>query len=267
MRKVKVAAVQMDVLLGDVEANLKKFRMMLARCAEQQVDFVVLPEMWLTGYSFRNLQALAKEHTPAALAETAELAKEYGINIVAGSFPEADGDHVFNTAYIFGRDGNLTEKYRKIHLFSYTGEERFIAGGDQLPHLITSADGAYGVTICYDIRFPEVFRPLGIQGAEIIFVPAQLPHPRLNHWRILLLARAIENQSFVVGCNRVGHVKKLAYFGHSMIIDPWGEVLAEGEEEEMILTAELDLDQVAEVREKMTVYQDRAPSVYNSFKE
>ena len=267
MRKVKVAAVQMDVLLGDVQANLSKCQAMLERCAENKADFAVLPEMWLTGYSFRNLLDLAREHTPAALENMSTLAKKYGMNIMAGSFPEADGDHVYNTAYVFDRNGAIAEKYRKIHLFSYTGEERFIAGGDALPRLIHSDDGAYGVTICYDIRFPEVFRPLGIQGAEMIFVPAQLPHPRLNHWRILLLARAIENQAFVIGCNRVGHVKKLSYFGHSMIIDPWGEVLAEGNEEEDLLMSELDLDQVAEVREKMTVYQDRTPSIYNRFKE
>ncbi len=267
MRKCRVAAAQMDVALGDVEANLKKVREMILRCAQEEVDYAVLPEMWLTGYDFKNLPALAKEHSAKALEEIASLAKDNDLNIMAGSLPELDGEDVYNTAYMFNRKGDLETTYRKIHLFSFTGEERFIAGGDKLPDLVKSKDSHYGVTICYDVRFPEIYRPLGIQGAEIIFVPAQLPHPRLNHWRILLQARAIENQAFVVGCNRVGKFKKLEYFGHSMLIDPWGEILAEGEEEEGLIMADFDLDQAVKVREKMTVYQDRVPQIYHLFKE
>ncbi len=267
MRKVKAACIQMDVKLGEVEANMNAARSMIQQSADQGADFAVLPEMWLTGYSFRNLPELAGQYTQEALNEIAEIAQRLNIHIIGGSFPELEGERVYNTAYAFDRSGRMTEKYRKIHLFSYTGEERWIGAGDKLPDRISTQEGSYGITICYDIRFPEIFRPLGVQGAEMIFVPAQLPHPRLNHWRVLLQARAIENQSFIIGCNRVGTVKKLEYFGHSMIIDPWGEILAEGDETEGIVMAELDLDLVADVREKMTVYRDRVPSIYQTFRE
>jgi len=267
MEKKRVAAVQMDVKHGDPEANLKHALEMLEKCAAMKADFAVLPEMWLTGYAFRELKELAGRATAPALDILREAARRSRLTVVAGSFPELAGDKVYNTAYVIDPAGEILDKYRKIHLFSYSGEERFLAGGDGLPSLLATDGVKYGTTICYDIRFPEVFRPLAVWGAQIIFVPAQLPHPRLNHWRILLQARAIENQTFVVGCNRVGTIKHLEYFGHSMLIDPWGEILAEGQEEEAIITADLDLDLVAATREKMTVFQDRVPAVYRTFGE
>jgi predicted amidohydrolase len=253
--------------LGDIEKNIEQCQTMLSRCHDLGADFAVLPEMWLTGYAFRNLKDLASAHTADTVALVGELAKTYRMNIAAGSFPELENGKIYNSAYVFDRTGDVTERYRKIHLFSYTGEERFMAGGGALPNLVESEDGKYGVTVCYDIRFPEIYRPLGVQGAEMIFVPAQLPHPRLHHWRILLQARAIENQAYVIGCNRVGQVKHLSYFGHSMIIDPWGEVLAEGDEQEAIVWADIDLTTATTIRETMTVFKDRVPPVYQTFRE
>jgi omega-amidase len=267
MQQRRVAAVQMDVKHGDPDANFKHALEMLDECSARKADFAILPEMWLTGYAFRELREFGQRARASALDILRTTARRCRMTIVAGSLPETDGDKVYNTAYVIDLRGEILEKYRKIHLFSYSGEERFLAGGESLPPLLETDGVKYGATICYDIRFPEVFRPLAVRGAQIVFVPAQLPHPRLNHWRVLLQSRAIENQTFVVGCNRVGKVKHLEYFGHSMLIDPWGEILAEGGEEEAVITADFDLGQVAATREKMTVFQDRMPAVYRTFGE
>ncbi len=267
MATVRTAMVQMDVVHGDTERNLAVALANLEKCADRGAEIVALPEMWLTGYAFRDLVNLAATAVPGAIEQLREAARRFKLTIVAGSMPELAPEKVYNTAYVIDPAGQVLDTYRKIHLFSYSGEERFIAGGDRLPPMLTTGDTKYGVTICYDIRFPEVFRPLAVQGAQIIFVPAQLPHPRLNHWRILLQARAVENQTFIVGCNRVGRVKQLEYFGHSMVVDPWGEILAEGGEDEAILVADLDLSQVEATREKMTVFADRAPAIYRTFAE
>jgi predicted amidohydrolase len=119
-----------------------------------------------------------------------------------------------------------------------------------------------GLTICYDLRFPELFRRYALAGAKLIFVPAEWPHPRLMHWQTLLRARAIENQLFVVACNRVGVVGKTHFCGHSAVIDPWGETIVEGDESEMLLTAEIDLGLVDDVRQRIPIFADRRPEIY-----
>jgi omega-amidase len=119
-----------------------------------------------------------------------------------------------------------------------------------------------GASICYDIRFPEQARTLSLLGAKILFVAAEWPHPRLHHWRTLLMARAIENQMYVVACNRVGNTAIDSFFGHSMIIDPWGEIIAEGGEREEIVTARIDLTLVDHVRNRIPVFEDRRPELY-----
>jgi predicted amidohydrolase len=141
-------------------------------------------------------------------------------------------------------------------------EEKFLTSGDQIGSLDIEGIPA-GVMICYDIRFPELARTLALAGAQILFVPAEWPHPRLHHWRTLLMARAIENQMFVVACNRVGISGKTEFFGHSMIIDPWGEIIAEGGEQEEIISASLQMSDVKQVRNKIPVFDDRRPEIYS----
>ncbi|MGH7792749.1 MAG: nitrilase-related carbon-nitrogen hydrolase, partial [Thermodesulfobacteriota bacterium] len=146
-------------------------------------------------------------------------------------------------------------------LFSMAGENTYFkSGGERL--VVDTPLGKLGVIICYDLRFPELARGLALNGAEMLVVPAQWPKARLNHWRTLAIARAIENQSFVIACNRTGRDTKEEYPGHSLIIDPWGDVLAEGEEEEGFIIAEIDLERVNVVRRTMRCFDDRRPEVY-----
>jgi predicted amidohydrolase len=158
-------------------------------------------------------------------------------------------------------NGRLAGVYRKIHLFSLLGEDRVFSAGDRWLAADTSI-GKIGVIICYDLRFPELSRRLAVEGAQILCIPAQWPKPRDEHWRTLLLARAIENQFFVVASNTCGMIGKLDFFGTSMIIGPRGEVLAEAGEQETEITASLDMRDMADWRAQIPCLRDRRPELY-----
>jgi len=257
-RLLKVAAIQFNVIIGDVDANLAYARGALGRVAAQGCGLAVLPEMWSTGYSYRNLNDLARR-TPEVVEELRRLSQKYGM-VIVGSLPEPHVDKVCNTAYLLDQ-GTLVGKYRKIHLFSMMGEDRSLHGGDSWLMVETSV-GRLGVFICYDLRFPELARRLAVEGADILVVPSEWPKPRQEHWRTLLKARAIENQLFVVAANCCGVQGKLDFFGESMIIDPKGEVLAAGGYENTELIATLDFAIMESWRLQIPCLLDRKPDCY-----
>lgn len=257
-RTVKAAALQFTIALGEVEPNLSHVRGELARLATEGVGLVVLPEMWATGFAYRQLNELARR-TEGLVEELGALSRQYGM-VVVGSLPEPHEDKVYNTAYVLDR-GALAGKYRKLHLFSLMQEDRSFDAGDTWLVTDTSV-GRVGVFICYDLRFPELARRLALEGAEILVVPGEWPKPRQEHWRTLLRARAIENQLFVVAANCCGPVGKLDFFGMSMVIDPKGEVLAEGGYEPAAISASLDFAAMAAWREQIPCFRDRRPRCY-----
>jgi omega-amidase len=187
--------------------------------------------------------------------------RKYGVMVVAGSIAEKRSEGVTNTIHVFDRSGREIGEYSKIHLFRLMNEHLHLVAGEREGRFDLDGMPAAAM-ICYDIRFPELARKLALGGAKILFVPAEWPHPRLHHWRTLLQARAIENQMFVVSCNTVGLSGGTSFFGHSMVIDPWGEVMAEAGEEETILRAEIDLSLVDDVRGRIPVFDDRRPNLY-----
>ena len=258
MSSIRAAAIQFNVKQGDVDANLAYVREALHRVAGEGVNLVVLPEMWSSGFAYKNLNELALR-TAGIVDELLLLSRELKL-VIVGSMPEPNDDKVFNTIYVVD-NGLLAGIYRKIHLFSLLGEDRAFSGGD--PWLLADTSiGKVGVIICYDLRFPELSRRLALEGAQVICVPAQWPKPRQEHWRTLLRARAIENQLFVVSCNTCGMVGKLDFFGMSMIIDPKGELLAESGESEEEIVAELDLQVMADWRAQIPCFKDRKPECY-----
>jgi len=263
---LRIALIQMDVVLGEPDANFRHAvdKIEEALSADTKPDVIVLPEMWNTGYALRRIREIADQDSKRTKRTFADLAQRAGVHIIAGSVAASDTDsgEVRNTIYAFDRQGEVHASYAKTHLFRLMEEEKYLTAGEHIGKL--SLDGqAAGMMICYDIRFPELARRLALDGAKILFVPAEWPHPRLHHWRTLLMARAIENQMYVCSVNRVGSDDNNRFFGHSMIIDPWGEVLAEGDEEERIITATLDLAQVDEVRGRIPVFSDRRPELYS----
>ncbi|MDD2580621.1 MAG: carbon-nitrogen family hydrolase [Desulfuromonadaceae bacterium] len=255
---IRTVAIQFNVKQGDVDANLAYVREALSRVAAQGANLVVLPEMWSSGFAYRDLNQLALL-TAGIVEELLPLSRELKL-VIVGSMPEPNGDKVFNTVYV-ADNGTLAGVYRKIHLFSLLGEDRAFSGGDSWLLADTSI-GRIGVIICYDLRFPELSRRLAVEGAQVICVPAQWPKPRQDHWRTLLRARAIENQLFVVACNACGMIGKLDFFGMSMIIGPKGELLAEAGESEGEIIAPLDMQEMDDWRGQIPCFNDRRPDIY-----
>lgn len=255
---VKAAAVQFNIKLGAVDANVQHVRRAVERLAQQGCQLAVLPEMWNTGYDYKQLKDLAKR-TPEVVEEVCRLSSEFGM-VIVGSLPEPNGDKVSNTAYVMDR-GQLAGKYRKIHLFSMMGEDRALEGGNSWLVAETHL-GRIGVFICYDLRFPELARRLAVEGADIIVVPAEWPKPREEHWRTLLKARAIENQIFIVAANCCGIQGKLDFFGESMIIGPKGEILAAAASEDTEISAALDFSAMNDWRNQIPCFKDRRPEYY-----
>ena len=264
MRSIlRLALLQMNIEAGNPDANFAKLEQLLEEAVSQpnKPDVVVFPEMWNTGYALTEIRTIADPAGKRTKELLSAFGKKHRIYIIGGSIAELKGDQVYNTAYAFDRDGNEIADYSKIHLFRLMEEEKYLAAGDKHGKLTIEGVQA-GLMICYDIRFPELTRKLALEGAKLMFVPAEWPHPRLHHWRTLLTARAIENQMFVIACNRMGTSGDTAFFGHSVVIDPWGEIVAEAGEEETILYAEIDLSLVDAVRSKIPVFEDRRPALY-----
>jgi omega-amidase len=258
MSTIQAAAIQFNVRQGDVDANRDYVRAALRRAAGTGVQLAVLPEMWSSGFSYRNLNELAR-CTAGIVEELLALSRELKL-VIVGSMPEPHGEKVYNTVYV-ADNGRLAGTYRKLHLFSLLGEDKAFDSGDSWLLAETSI-GKVGVIICYDLRFPELSRRLALEGAAVICVPAQWPKPRQEHWRTLLRARAIENQLYVVACNACGPIGKLDFFGMSMIIDPKGEVLAEAGEAECMISAPLDMQLMADWRAQIPCFSDRRPELY-----
>lgn len=257
-RSVKVAAIQFNIALGEIEQNLAKARAAVQRVAAQGAQLAVLPEMWSAGYDYKRLARHAAE-TPRVLEEVCRLAAEHAM-VVVGSLPEEADGKIFNTAYVVDR-GDLCGSYRKLHMFSTMGEDRFLSPGDRTL-VVSTAVGRIGIAICYDLRFPELFRKMALEGAEIICLPAEWPKPRQEHWRTLLRARAMENQLFVVAANCCGIQGKLDFFGMSLLLSARGDVLAEGGEIDTELVATFDFQEMADYREQIRCYHDRRPEIY-----
>lgn len=260
-QQLRLALLQMDIAFGEPDLNRAHAAELIAEAAANGADLVVLPEMWNTGYSLENIQEIADHDGQETIALMSELAKEYNLNIHAGSVASLVDGKVYNSTYVFNRAGEIVGRYSKIHLFRLMDEEKYLEAGNTVG-LFELEGVQVGTMICYDLRFPELTRTMSLNGAQIVFLPAEWPHPRLNHWRHLQLARAIENQMFVVSTNRVGTAGETAFFGHSMVVDPWGEVLVEGEETEQILYATVDLSVVPEIRSRIPIFEDRRPDLY-----
>ncbi len=258
------ACVQFNVQRGEVEENLRCATQLLQRAAEAGARLCVLPEMWTTSF--------LKEITPGIVeaslqAERAvqELSGDLGVIVVGGGIEPEAGDF-YNRALVVDR-GEVLGSYRKIHLFSPNAENRHLSAGDT-PLIADTSLGRVGVLICYDIRFPELVRYYFERDVAIMAVPSQWPEARATHWRTLLKARAIENEMFVIGCNRTGQEPSLknddslTFPGDSRIIDPMGETLAGGAGEDEPVVARVELRKVRTMRRILPVHKDRRPDVY-----
>jgi len=221
---------------------------------------VVFPELWSTGYDLARSSVHATPMDRGLFSQMADLARENSLYVM-GSLLEDSGHGYRNTAVVASPEGKLVGSYSKSHLFRPMEEAVYLVPGREAP-VFDLPWGTSALAICYDLRFPELFRRYALLGAKVVFLVAEWPRPRLLHWQTLLRARAIENQLFVVACNRVGESGDWSFFGHSAVYGPSGELVVEAGEDEFLLTAVLDLDRVEETRRSMTVFQDRNEAVY-----
>ncbi len=259
MKELIVGCFQMEVVPGDVEGNLNKVERMLPQLRSAGCQLVVFPEMWAGGFIYSALQQMA-ERTPNVLEKLREWAVQYRM-VLVGSLPEAEEGRVFNTSYVLDAGGEVAGKYRKMHLFSLTGEPDYFARG-RVPLTCDTTAGRLGIAICYDLRFPELLRRLALDGAEIICLSALWPVTRIDHWSLLLRSRAIENQLFVMGCNGCGVEGDTQYGGASAIISPTGKVLGEAGDREAAIIATLDFAEMEGFRRHLPCFSDRLSGSY-----
>lgn len=259
---MKIALLQMDIVLRSPEENCGRIEKMLIDAMQESPDVIVLPEMWNIGFFPNNPRLFADDYGKMAKEFLSKWAKQYRVNIVGGTVASVEGAELVNINYNINRQGDVIGEYRKIHLFSPSGEDKIFSSGKAIKTFLL--DGVkVGVIVCYDIRFCELVRLLALENIAVLFVPAAWPKPRLAHWQILLKARAIENQLFVVGVNGVGIANDLKFCGGSMIVDPWGEVIAEAHRaEQCCIYGEIDLSIMQDIRKSINVFQDRRISLY-----
>jgi predicted amidohydrolase len=261
-----VAVVQLDTG-NDTDVNLQKIDACAREAAAHGAALVVFPER--ADYMGQGIRA----HTapiPGRVTESlAALSRDLGIYILCGT-GEAQGEkNPWNALVLIDPEGQLISKYRKLHLFKVEGpdgvsvdESRFTEAGDEIITAKTDL-GRLGLSICYDLRFPEMYRRMAQEGAEILCVPSDFTYATGKaHWEILLRARAIENTCYVIAANQCGQKPKYRAYGHSMIIDPWGRVLAEAGEKEEILYGEIDSQRLEEVRQHMPSLSNIREDIY-----
>lgn len=259
--KFRIRLIQMDIAFGKPEDNFKQVEEKIAAACKENCDIIVLPELWSTGYDLTRLLAIADKHAKSTISFLKELALKHQVHIVGGSIANNKGNGIYNSLIVIDKSGEVIHEYDKLHLFQLMDEHLYLKSGTS-SGLFSLENSTFASMICYDIRFPEWIRTHTTKGAEAIFVVAEWPKPRLAHWKSLLIARAIENQCYVIACNRVGADPDNIFAGHSMVIDPWGEIVAEAGEIEEILSAAIDLEKVTEVRKTIPIFADRKPEYY-----
>ena len=243
---MKISILQMPVAFARPDENIQTLRRMVDAATREEPDVLVLPELWRLGFYPQPVERLADLDGQQSRTVLAELARKNGVNIVGGTVANRRDGSVYNTCYIF----------------TPSGERADFAAGDNA--VTFRLDGVLcGVAVCYDVRFPEFIRKLALEGISVLFLPAAWPASRLNHWQTLTRARAIENDIYVIAANEAGTDEQGNHLaGHSAILDPWGETIAEAGEGEAILTARLRPGLRQHIRETLNVYADRRPELY-----
>jgi predicted amidohydrolase len=255
---LRVACVQIDGRDGDRTQRTADALDGVHAAAAQGARLIVLPELWPVGFfHFDDYDRVAEPLTGPTVAALADAARATGAWVYTGSFIERSQRGIHNAGVLLDPDGRARLVYRKVHLFGYQSDEaRLLTPGDDVATAATPF-GTVGATTCFDLRFPELYRDLVDRGAQLVVVASAWPTARLEHWRLLLRARAVENQLFVIACNAAGSDAGVALAGHSAIVDPWGEVLAEADDRPQTLIADLDPSRVDAIRGRYPFLAER----------
>jgi predicted amidohydrolase len=258
--KLKISLAQLAFRFGEVDANFDRAAEWIQNASERGSDLVLLPELWASGYDLENWARYATPLDGGIFGRLTDLACKHNIAI-GSSLLEAGNGRAFNTFVLHGYDGEIWGIYRKIHRFRLLQEEKWLGAGDELV-LAQTPWGLVGLSTCYDLRFPEMFRPYAVAGARLTLIVAEWPERRVAHWSKLLQARAIENQMYLAGVNKVGESQGVKLGGRSAVVDPWGTPLVEGDDSEALLTLDIDLQEADKARRYIPALQDRRPEIY-----
>ncbi len=252
------------------QINLNKAEQLFNEAVLGGADVIVFPEMFNCPYSNKYFQPFSETDEGETVRTLSRLAKAKGKIIVGGSIPEREGDNIYNTSFVLDENGQIIAKHRKVHLFDVDIKDgvRFkesdtLAAGDK----VTVADttkGRIGIGICYDIRFPELSRLMALEGVDLIVFPAVFAQKTGEvHWEMLLRARAVDNQVYFAGAAPArDHASKSPCFAHSMIVDPWGEVIARAGIEESIIYADIDTERIKNIRQQLPLLAHRRTDLY-----
>ena len=261
---MRIALAQTEPLWEDKEGNFKAALTFLERAREQNADLVLFPEMSMTGFSMHPEKIGETGENPRTLSFFREQAERYGLYIGVG-YVELCEPKSFNRYAVLSPRGEVLADYRKIHPFTFGTESAHYAGGEELAFCQVK-EFTLSPLICYDLRFPELFE-IASERAELIVVPANWPSDRREHFMTLLRARAIEDQCYIAGVNRVGRARTLSYSGDSRIVDPFGRILAKAEDGEELVFADLDLESLRRYRKEFPARTDRKPALYERLRQ
>ena len=255
----RVALLQVDV--SDTEQPRERIARVFDEVRGQtgKCDIAILPELWSIGaFNTAALHDNAESRDGSLVTNLQTVARETGMWLHGGSFVEKHDKGISNTAVVIRPDGTIAAMYRKIHLFGFDeGEAVMVERGNEIVTVNDTPLGTAGIATCYDLRFPELFRAQSAQNADALVISSGWPIPRINHWRVLIQARAIENQAWVLACNEVGANGPVTLGGHSMIVNPMGEIICEAGESEEILYADIDVSLAKTWRQDFPVQRDR----------
>jgi len=253
---MRVASIQMAAVEGDKGATIEKALGKIRSC--RGAHLVILPEIWNVGFmSFDRYCLEAEDRNGPTMTMVVQAATEIGAFIHTGSFVEIDDGKYYNSSYLVSPEGKLLANYRKIHLFGYNSLETQIVTPGESVVVVDTPLGTVGMATCYDLRFPELFRHMADNGAQIFLVCSAWPYPRLEPWKLLNRVRALENQSFLISANSVGINKGANFVGHSMVVDPWGVTVASAGDREAVVKSEIDMEELCKARKEFPVLADR----------
>ena len=253
---MRITCIQLEIKERPKQETLNHALRLLEESGKN--DLILLPELWTIGYfSFGRYESESESMDGPIVTALREKAAALKSHILMGSFVEKDGADLFNTSVLLDPQGGIVAKYRKIHLFGYQSEERRLLKAGKGPAVADLPWGKGGISTCYDLRFPELFRKMLDQGTTFFMIPSAWPHERLEPWTLFNRVRAHENLSYLFSCNGVGVNAGTKLAGHSMIVDPLGKVIAEGGEGECFVSAEIDPLLVEAVRKEFSALDDR----------
>jgi predicted amidohydrolase len=253
---IRITAIQLEVKDQSKQKNLASVLRLLDEAPV--ADLLLLPELWPSGFfSFDSYRADSEEIDGPLITAVREKVAEKAVHTMIGSFVERDGDNLYNTSLVLGPDGDIFAKYRKIHLFGFQSQEKQLLTPGNEVTVVDLPWGRAGISTCYDLRFPELYRLMVDQGATFFLVASAWPLARLSAWQLFNQARAHENLAYLISCNCAGASRGIAFAGHSMIIDPLGKILVQSGEAGGYVTAEIDQELPTRVRKEFSALDDR----------